>query len=38
MVHVLVFDAEGFDILDLYMLLVTASSPLLTSLLVGGRP
>lgn len=38
MVHVLVFDGEGFDVLDLYMLLVKASSPLLTSLLVRGRP
>jgi hypothetical protein len=37
MVHVLVFDGEGFDALDLYMLLVKASSPLLTSLVVGGR-
>jgi len=37
MLHVLVFDGEGFDVLDLHMLLVKASSPLLISLVVGGR-
>ena len=38
MVHVLVLDGEGFDVLDLCMLLVKASSLLLTSLVVRGRP